>query len=194
MSHYFIENPEILTNERELTLDFQGHSFRFLTNNGLFSCNKLDDASLLLLKNMPPIQGALLDLGCGYGLLGIVLAKLNNIVLTQSDVNSLALNYAQKNSSLNNITATPIHSDSFDAISGMFDNITLNPPIHAGKETMYRMYHESTEHLHPGGSLFIVIQKKHGAESTLKKLNEIFTHCYILHKKKGYYVIQCTKA
>jgi len=190
MSHYFIENPDILTNERELTLEFQGHKFRFLTNNGLFSCNKIDDASLLLLRNMPPIQGALLDLGCGYGLLGIVLAKLNDVSLTQSDVNSLALSYAEKNASINSIATTPIHSDSFAAIPGMFDNITLNPPIHAGKETVYRMYQESAEHLNPGGSLFIVIQKKHGAESTMKKLNELFTQCNIIYKKKGYFVIQ----
>ena len=197
MSHYFIENPQALTNERELSLEILGFKLRFLTNNGLFSCDKIDDASLTLIKNMPPIKGALLDLGCGYGVIGIALTKISEmagqITLTQSDINSLALNYAEKNAKLNNIPATFIHSDGFQQIHNSFDNITLNPPIHAGKDVMFRLYEESAAHLNPHGSLFIVIQKKHGAESTIRKLNELFTHCEILYKKKGRFVIQCTQ-
>ncbi|MCL2841222.1 MAG: methyltransferase [Defluviitaleaceae bacterium] len=190
MSHYFIENSNLLTNERELQLEIFGHSFRFLTNNGLFSCDKIDEASLTLLKNMPPIEGALLDLGCGYGVLGITLAKVNKVKLTQSDINSIALSYTIKNAKLNNVETHAIHSDAFTAIKDKFDVITLNPPIHAGKTVMYRMYEEAAEHLTPSGSLFIVIQKKHGAESTIKKLNELFSKCNVLHKKKGVFILQ----
>jgi len=191
MSHYFIENPSLLTDERELELNIFDMKLKFLANNGLFSCDKVDDASITLLKNMPPLQGALLDLGCGYGTLGITLAKKNSgISLTMADINGIALSYAKKNAKLNNAQAEFVLSDSFANISDMFDNIVLNPPIHAGKETMYRMYEESAKHLTRSGSLFIVIQKKHGAESTIVKLKEIFDKVEILYKKKGCFVIQ----
>jgi 16S rRNA (guanine1207-N2)-methyltransferase len=142
---------------------------------------------------MPQIDGSLLDLGCGYGFIGIALAKKNEIALTQSDINSIALDYAKKNAKLNNVSATQIHSDCFEKISGTFENITLNPPIHAGKQIMERMYEEAFEFLNKNGSLFVVIQKKHGAESSQKKLHEIFGNCKILHKKRGCFVFCCTK-
>jgi len=192
MNHYFIANQSLLTNERTLTLDIFDMKLKFLVNNGLFSCDKTDDASITLLKNIPPLEGSLLDLGCGYGVLGITLAKKYNLVLTMTDINRIALDYAKKNAKLNQISATLIHSDSFGNITDMFNNIVLNPPIHAGKDIMYRMYEESAQHLTPGGSLYIVIHKKHGAESTIKKLEEIFAYVNVLYKKKGCFVIQST--
>jgi len=194
MSQYFIENPDVMTRERELGVEVFGCRFKFLTNSGLFSCDKVDEASLYLLNNMPPVKGALLDFGCGYGVIGIVLAKLQDINLTQSDVNSLALEYAKRNARLNGVHTNAVHSDCFDKITESFDHIVLNPPIHAGKEVMYRMYTEAAEHLNPGGSFFIVIKKKHGAESTLDKLNALFPAVNILSKRKGCYVIECRQA
>jgi len=190
MNHYFIENRELLTNERLLELDIFDAKFKFLSNNGLFACDKVDEASVTLLKNIPPLEGKLLDIGCGYGTLGIVLAKMYGAELTMADINPIALEYAEKNARLNGISATFVHSDSFSNITEKFDNIVLNPPIHAGKEVMYRMYKESAMHLLPGGSLYIVIQKKHGAETTLVKFKEIFSQVNVLYKKKGCYVIQ----
>ena len=190
MSHYFIENPDILTNERELDLEIFGMHFKFLTNNGLFSCDKIDDASRTMLENIPELHGKLLDLGCGYGVLGVTLAKKYNIDVTISDINSLALDYAKKNAKLNNVNIKAIHSDCFENISGTFDNIVLNPPIHAGKDIMYKMYSQAAQHLTPNGSLYVVILKKHGAESTHKKLNEIY-NTKIIYKKKGLFVFCC---
>jgi len=192
MSHYFIENPEVMTNERRIVLEILGNKFQFLTNNGLFSCDKIDDVSRILIENLPPLDGSLLDLGCGYGVIGITLAKKNGLNLTMSDVNSLALDYAVKNARLNGVTVAAVHSDSFENIDGVFDTITLNPPIHAGKEVMYRMYREAAQHLAPGGSFYVVIQKKHGAESTFKELSEIFGgRCDAIYRKKGCFVYRC---
>ena len=190
-NQYFNENPSVLANERLLRLSIFGMEFSFLTNNGLFSCDRIDAASVLLLEHVPPLTGCLLDLGCGYGTLGIVLTKTNPVSLTMSDINSIALGYAAKNAKLNQIEAECIHSDGFASLPFSYDNIVLNPPIHAGKEVMYRLYTQSAAHLTPGGALYIVIQKKHGAESTLKALGEIFCECRILFKKKGHYVLQC---
>lgn len=192
MKQYFIENPEILTREREISIEIFGHRLSFFTNNGLFSCDKIDEGSLTLVENLPPLSGSLLDLGCGYGFIGIALAKKNAAALTLSDINALALSYAEKNAKLNGVKAEFIHSDGFGQISAKFDNITLNPPIHAGKAVMYRLFEESAANLTPGGSFFIVIQKKHGAETSIKKLRGIFPHVEILHKKKGTFVLQCT--
>jgi len=194
MSHYFIETPGILTHERELHLEIFGLRLKFLTNNGLFSCDKIDDVSRTLMENLPALSGTLLDLGCGYGAIGITLAKKHGLTLTMSDVNSLALSYAAKNAALNNVPATTIHSNCFDNINGSFDIITLNPPIHAGKDTMYKMYAEAARHLNPGGSLYVVIQKKHGAQTTLAKLEEIFdpSQCATIYKKKGCFIFAAT--
>jgi len=191
MNHYFIENPKLLTDERVLELNIFDRHYKFLSNNGLFSCDKVDDASITLLQNIPPLprDSTLLDLGCGYGTLGIVLAKTYGVALTMADINSIALDYAAKNAKLNGVTATTIHSNSFENISATFDNIVLNPPIHAGKDVMYNMYEQSAAHLHSGGRLFIVIQKKHGAESTIAKLKTLF-RVEVLYKKKGCYVVQ----
>ena len=191
MSHYFIENKTLLTNERTLELDIFDIKFKFLSNNGLFSCDKVDDASVTMIKNLPPLTGTLLDLGCGYGTLGITLAKKYNLTLTMADVNGIALDYANKNAKINGVHANVILTNCFENITDIYDNIVLNPPIHAGKEVVNRLYQGAAAHLAPGGAFYIVIQKKHGAESTIKFLGEIFAKCRILYKKKGLYVLQC---
>ena len=192
-NQYFNENPAALTQERMLNFSIFDMDFRFTTNNGLFSHSKVDAGSILLLEHIPPITGSLLDLGCGYGVIGIVLGKKNNITLTMSDINSIALGYAKKNAKLNNVQAQCIHSDGFESLTDKYDTIVLNPPIHAGKEVMYKLYAEAAQHLHPSGVLYIVIQKKHGAQSTLNVLKELFKKCQTLHKKKGYYIFQCAR-
>jgi len=199
MKHYFIENPDLPVNERELHLHFNNLNFYFTTTTGLFSHEEIDGASLLLLdvicKTQPPLSGALLDLGCGYGLIGTVLAKTHagsaNIVM--SDINNIACRYAEKNAIKNGVKANVIHSDGFTNIQGLFHHIILNPPIHAGKETMYRLYAESAAHLTPDGALYVVIQKKHGAESTLVVLGKSFSDIQILYKRKGFFIIRCAQ-
>jgi len=191
MSQYFNENPAVLTHERELGLSLFGHNFTFLANNGLFSCEKVDAASILLLENIPSLTGATLDLGCGYGTIGVVLAKRDPVQVTMSDVNRIALEYAAKNIVRNGVEAQIVHSDGFESLPYIYDNIVLNPPIHAGKEVVNRLYHGAAMHLAPGGAFYIVIQKKHGAESTIRLLSEIFEKCRTLYKKKGLYVLQC---
>ena len=188
---YFNENPAVLTQERVLGLNIFGKDFTFLANNGLFSCDKVDAASITLLENIPPLTGHVLDLGCGYGVIGIVLGKTYSVRITMSDINRIALDYAEKNAKRNGVEARCVHSDGFDSLDDIYDSIVLNPPIHAGKDIMYRLYEGAARHLTPSGALYIVIQKKHGAESTIKTLNGIFKECRTLYKKKGLYVLQC---
>jgi len=190
-NQYFNENAAALTRERLLRLKIFDIDFTFLANNGLFSCDRIDAASIILLENIPALTGPLLDLGCGYGPIGTVLGKKYPVQVTMSDVNRIAVEYAEKNAKRNHVKAQCIHSDGFESLPFIYDNIVLNPPIHAGKDVMYRLYQGAAQHLTPGGALYIVIQKKHGAESTIKALVDIFCKCRTLYKKKGIYVLQC---
>jgi len=191
MNHYFIEDETLPDDYRIFPYYYKGLAFRFTSNSGIFSPGHVDAATDLLIKNMPPLQGSLLDLGCGYGVIGIVLCKAHNLPLTLADINPRALRCAEINCAQNDVKADILTSDGFDAIPGKFDAITLNPPIHAGKELIYAMFEQAREHLNPGGALYIVMLEKHGAKSALQKLGEWYADCSLLYKKKGVYVIQC---
>ena len=194
MTQYFIENECLAVDEVQIRLTKFGHEFTFFSARGLFSYSEVDDNSLLLVENIPKIEGKLLDMGCGFGAVGIMLAKINTqVCLTGCDVNRIALRMAKKSAAANNIDALYLHSDCFDGVSGFFDTIALNPPIHAGKEVMYKMFRQAKQHLAPNGAFYIVIQKKHGAESGLRYLAEIYEHCAPIYKKKGAYVIECKR-
>lgn len=193
MSHYFIEDPSLKHDIKEIHYYFKDNKFIFTTNAGVFSKDHIDPATDILLRTLPELSGTMLDLGCGYGCIGIVLSKTYSLSLTQADVNQAALDLTQLNCKTNGVSSTAVLSDCFSNIDGEFDTITLNPPIHAGKAVTYKMYEEAPAHLKKGGKLYVVTLKKHGAESTRAKLAEVFGNCDTLYKKKGYYVFGCTK-
>lgn len=193
MSHYFIEDESLAPDIKTFDYYFADLRFTFTSNSGIFSPGHVDPASSLLIQALPPLQGSLLDMGCGYGPIGIVLAKAYGLALTLADVNGRALECARLNCDANGVTARVLQSNCFQGIGGVFDQIAINPPIHAGKAVVYAMYQGSHAHLAPGGRLYVVIQQKHGAPSTVKKLVEIFGNCDTLYKKKGTWVLACTR-
>jgi len=193
MSHYFIEDKNLKHDISTVDYYFKDKKFVFATDAGLFSKGHIDPATEILLSTMPALSGSLLDLGCGYGVIGIVLAKTYGLKLTQADVNQAAVDLTIQNAKANGVTAEAIQSDCFDSIPGCYETITLNPPIHAGKAVTYRMYEESISHLNTGGKFYIVTLKKHGAESTEDKLTSIYENCETVYKKKGVYVFCCTR-
>jgi len=195
MNHYFKSNDNLKSKETETEYIYKFIKFNFITDKGVFSKNGVDYATNILLENLPELSGKILDIGCGYGCIGIVLAKTQNIYVTMSDINNRAVELAQKNAEKNNINADIIKSDGFENISSNFDNIILNPPIHAGKPAIYKIYEEAYNHLNPDGRFFIIIQKKHGALSHKEKLEEIFgkENCFVLYSKKGFFVFEFKK-
>ena len=193
MSHYFIEDSSLKPDIKEIVYFYAGKRFTFTTDSGLFSKNHIDPATDILLKNIPPLSGLLLDMGCGYGCIGIVLAKTYVLQLTQADVNQSAVDLTKINCKKNGVSSVVVKSDCFESVSGLFDTIVINPPIHAGKAVTYKMYEDSFLHLKRGGGLYIVTLKKHGAESTRVKLENTFGNCETLYKKKGCYVFNCVK-
>ena len=193
LSHYFIEDDTLEPHIERFSYYFKSEKFELVSDSGMFSQGRVDAATDLLMHSLPELHGRLLDLGCGYGVIGIVLAKVYGVDATLADINGRALGCAEQNSELNGVKVNIVKSDCFENITGCFDFITLNPPIHAGKAVMTAMYQGAHDHLVPGGSFFAVIQKKHGAESTQKLLAEIFGNCTAIYKKKGYFVFECVR-
>ena len=190
-------NDELPSNEKIIYEKINEISFKFKTDNGVFSKDFLDFASKLLLEKMDfksILDGAILDVGCGYGPIGIYLSHVTKKDVVMLDINPRALALSKENLKLNNASARVVESDCLDAvITEKFSCVITNPPIHAGKDVVYKIYEQSYEVLIPGGALWIVIQEKHGAPSSIKKLQTLFPKVEVFYKKKGFYILKCIK-
>jgi 16S rRNA (guanine1207-N2)-methyltransferase len=196
MAHYFDPNPEAGHQIVELAARFRGIDFVFQTDRAVFSRHRLDFGSELLIetciRNREKPRGRLLDLGCGYGPVGIIMKRLFpalDIVLC--DINARALDLARRNSRQNQAQYIDIvQSDGLQAVTGLFDLILTNPPIRAGKAVVYRFFQEASERLTPDGFLYVVIQKKQGAPSALQFLGQLFSQAEVIERDGGYWVIR----
>jgi 16S rRNA (guanine1207-N2)-methyltransferase len=193
--HYFYREPSSIHKPVELRFSINGGAFVFAADAGVFSRTGLDEGSRLLIETAGPLNGLCLDLGCGWGAVGVALAALNpETRFLLSDINRRAVDLALANIKRNHIAnARAIESDGFDAIPGMFNYIFSNPPIRAGKKVIYGLFSAAREHLLPGGALAVVIRKQQGAESALKHLSLLFKCARVRARSKGYWVIQATK-
>lgn len=191
MEHYYSEQTDTPSEPKEIQLYFQGRAYPFITDHGVFSKNRLDFGTDLLLKTtMERLQGRVLDLGCGYGPVGVLVYLHKHILCDMVDVNQRALDLAKKNLKKNGAKGNVFSSDGFSQLEGFYDAILFNPPIRRGKEVIYRLFEEARDHLAPGGSLYLVIQKKQGMKSAKEKLESLFKEVHILDKKAGYYVLE----
>lgn len=193
---YFSNNPDLKHDLQSYKIEINGQEYRFLTDAGVFSKKYLDFGTKTLLSVLEVSADAktLLDLGCGYGPIGIVMKRrYEHLLVTLSDVNERAVRLAAKNLLINEVDGNTIVSDGFDNLSNTFDVITLNPPIRAGKEKVYELYDGAYDHLNKDGKLWVVIQKKQGAESTINHLNKLFNNCNVILKNKGYYILVSQK-
>jgi len=193
---YYTREPQSQSHPHDLDFTHAGHSLRFVTDSGVFSKSRLDPGTALLLSCLPEHFDSALDLGCGWGAVGVALkAACPEAQVTMVDVNLRALELALHNLFLNQLTATVLESDGFSALPGdaRFDLIAFNPPIRAGKEVIYRLFAESAQHLTPGGALQVVIRKQQGAESALRYLSTQYAAVDVATKKSGYWVLVCKK-
>ncbi len=195
MEHYYSSNPTSASEERIIEYKIKDEKFSFISDNGVFSKGHIDFATDFMLRTIiDQVNGNVLDLGCGYGVIGIVVAKCTkSSKIVMCDVNNRALDLAKRNVERNHLkNVEVIESDGFENIKNKFDTIITNPPIRAGKAVIYNMYKEAKEHLNNGGILYLVINKKHGAPSTIKYLSGIFENVEVLDKKAGFNVIKCS--
>ncbi|MCO4466469.1 16S RNA methylase RsmC [Streptococcus infantarius subsp. infantarius] len=191
---YYAENPDSAHDIQELKVTLLGQSFTFLTDSGVFSKKMVDYGSQVLLNTLDFEKGKiLLDLGCGYGPLGISLAKVQGVKPTMVDINNRAIDLAKQNAQKNGVEADIFQSDIYEKVNGTFDYIISNPPIRAGKQVVHTIISESINYLKVGGNLTIVIQKKQGAPSAKAKMEEVFGNVEILKRDKGYYILRSEK-
>jgi 16S rRNA (guanine1207-N2)-methyltransferase len=197
--HYYAKSPAAEHDERTVKARLRGRTFEFVTDAGVFSREAIDFGSRLLIETMALAPDAdVLDVGCGYGPVGLAAAMLvpdGRVLMV--DINERAVELARRNSERNGIrNAEAIQSDLLAAAEvrqRRFDAVLTNPPIRAGKETVHRIFTDAYEVLKPGGSLWVVIQKKQGAPSAFAKLETIYADVQEVNRDKGYKIFRANR-
>jgi len=196
-NQYFENNENLRSEEKEITFYFLNNTLKFITDLGVFSKSGIDFGSSQLLKNLiiKEQTKSILDVGCGYGTIGISIAKTNpSISVDMVDVNLRAIELTKKNIILNNLTNAFVwESNIYNNVNKMYDLIVTNPPIRAGKKIVHEIILDAYDHLNIGGSLWCVIQKKQGAPSAISALNEKYHQVIVHNKDKQYYIIEAIK-
>lgn len=195
--HYYSQQPEVRHNRRTIDTVLRGKKFQFTSDAGVFSKGDIDYGSRVLIETMViPKDALVLDVGCGYGPIGISAAYLApQGHVTMVDINSRAVELARENALQNGIrNVTVMESDVLGALNDQkFDVILTNPPIRAGKAVVHQIFEEAFKHLNEGGFLWIVIQKKQGAPSAVAKLESLFSLVEEVGKDRGYRIIKAQK-
>lgn len=199
--HYFKSDPQLDHAIQLLDYELQGRSFAFITDRGVFSRDRVDHGTDLMLRaafsDLSVLSGdsfpnKCLDLGCGYGVVSICLNSFWPDQIWQGfDVNQRALDLAKDNAKRSGLDITYLLSDGIAETCGKFDLILLNPPIRAGKEVCYRLFSEAAGHLSPKGYFYLVIQNKQGARSAFKFLQGLFPAVEVIDKSSGYHTMRC---
>ena len=194
--HYYTNAPTSKHEERHISAQIGNRCLRFETDAGTFSKEHMDPGSLLLINTVPTLSGRVADIGCGWGAIGISLAVKNpDAFIEMVDVNERALALAQKNAEENAVRNVRIFaSDALAQVEPGLSYVVTNPPIRAGKQVIYGFFAQAFEKLLPGGKLYIVIRKQHGAPSAIKYLQTMFEQVTTLEKDAGYWILEAVKA
>lgn len=193
MSHYYTNDNNIKSDIRFIEYTYKGNLIKYAADNGVFSKDRVDFGTNVLLNSLPEFSdnAKILDVGCGYGAIGLPIAKSNKTFkVDMVDVNLRAIELVKKNITYNNIeNASVFESNLYDNVNDKYDYIISNPPIRAGKDVVHGVITGGYEHLKDGGKVIVVIQKKQGAPSMEKKMEEVFGNVKTLNKESGYFIL-----
>lgn len=192
LEHYFTNNTDLKSEIRTIVYEYQSIRFEFLSDHGVFSKNKIDYGSRLLVETLLKYETRknlnILDVGCGYGFIGIVVGKILDSTVLMCDINKRALHLTNRNIEKNKIRGSSIISNGYENITKKYDLIITNPPIRAGKKVVLNIVIEARNHLNQNGKLWFVMRKDQGAKSIIKEV-EKYGFCKIIEKSKGFYII-----
>ncbi len=199
MEHYFIAKQHKESDYFTFTENFNGKDFTFKSVDSVFSKNKIDEGTKVLLetvlKNYDTMQGDVLDFGCGVGVIGIVLKTFyESVNVDMLDVNSVAVELSKENCKINSVAQNKVfESNLYDKVDRKYTHIVTNPPIKVGKAILFEVVTGAYEHLSVNGDIVLVIRKSHGEESMKKHMESVFGNCEILKRDKGYYILRSKK-
>ena len=192
--HYYTSAPTSAHKTAYVDMEYRGHALRFETDSGVFSRTELDRGTEVLLDALPEtVSGSVLDMGCGWGVIGVAIGKhWPDTVITMADINQRACDLSRKNAAAAGVEATVIESDGYEKVLGhTYDLILQNPPIRAGKAVIYKMFADASACLHADGELWLVIRKQQGAPSAITYLKTLFEDVDTVEKKSGFWIIRC---
>jgi 16S rRNA (guanine1207-N2)-methyltransferase len=194
--HYFSPQPQADHRYQRFQEELRGREFTFITDEGVFSKKRVDPGTRLLIESIAvPEEGSFLDLGCGYGPIGIVLGSLApQAVIHMVDVNSRAVELARRNLGENGITNARVYwGQGLEPVQARtFNLIACNPPYRAGRQVVLSLLEEAYRALAPGGQLYIVGRTRQGVKTLAGLLREMFGNCREVAKQGGYrvYVVE----
>jgi len=186
--HYYTPNPSSEIVEKRFEYKINESLLSFVSVSGVFGFSPyVDKASDILIRNFTPSGATLLDLGCGFGSIGLSLKhKYPELSVTMTDINSRAIEYSLKNASNNRLNTNIILSDLFLSIPDeKFNDILSNPPIAMGKSFLKDLINDSYNHLLPGGSLWLVAFHNKGGASIKNLMIECFGNAIDVKKSGG---------
>ncbi len=185
---YYSEKPNSPIREKEFTVTWKNKTLNFTSVSGVFSFeDQLDKASRLLIENYIPAGNSALDMGCGYGAIGLFLKALYpQLAITLADINERAVEYTQKNAQRNSLWVKVVKSDLYESLNGgLFHDIVTNPPVAAGKKVITQLIQQAAQHLHPGGALWLVAFHNKGGSTFKKIMEETFGNAEDIEKQGG---------
>jgi len=191
--HYFSADPSVPFKRIPVVASVWGHELRLVSGSGVFAQGRLDVGTAILFRETdPPAPGRVLDLGCGYGVIGLAIAAaVPGAVVTGVDVNERAVLLANENAATlglsDRYTASTPDAVAADAT---YDEIWSNPPIRIGKAALHDLLLTWLPRLAPGGRAVMVVGKNLGADSLQRWLTEQGWPTERLASAKGFRVLE----
>ena len=189
---YFDNNDALKSEIRSIKYSYNEYNFTFNSDFGIFSKDKIDEGSKLLVENYFQYGRKdikVLDVGCGIGFLGITISKIMNSVVDMIDINNRAIHLTKMNILENNVSALVWNSNIYENVIDTYDAIITNPPIRAGKKVYLTIINDAYKYLKENGELWFVMRTNHGVKTVIKNLKKKY-QVYILDKDKGFYIVK----
>lgn len=197
---YFMNQPDVEHHERQIEYQLSGIKLKLQTDNGVFSKTQVDYGSRVLvdtvLEDVANVPQSLVELGSGYGPVSLMLAKQwPTATVTGVEINERAWQLSQHNTTTNQVENVSFELADASQWQGTneVDLVITNPPIRAGKVVIQAFVTNAHQLLKEEGALYVVIQKKQGAPSMQKHMENVFGNAEKITQEKGYWIIKSIK-